>query len=207
MYLLIGIPIALALVIYAVMLGESVSLLAQFLVAFAGALVLLGAMLLTVFKKYFYRSTATLAFVRTGLGPAKVVSSVGSFAFPILHRIFPVTLEPVALSIDLRGEEALTAKDGSPVNVAAEMTVRVERDPEDILLAARSCGERGVNQSLLAEFFLEQFRDALQTVAATKTAAEICRDSQPFAQAVQDIMGERVAEDGLNLERIEVRPY
>jgi len=205
MYLVIGIPLGLALVIYAALLGDSVSFFCQALIALAGALIFYGAVMLTLFKKYFYRPTAALAFVRTGMGPAKVVSSVGSFAFPIIHRRIPVSLEPVALSVDLNGEEALTAEDGAPVNITAEMTVRV--DPDAILRAARSLGEQSVCEPIVLELYQERFVDALQTVAATKTAAEICNDSQSLAMAVQDIMTEWVEEFGLTLERLECHPY
>ena len=207
MYLLIGISVWLLSLVATALLMERVSFVLVCLIAIAGALALAGAAVLTVFRKYFHRPTATLAFVRTGMGPAKVVSSVGSFAVPILHRIIPVTLEPVALSIDVRGEEALIAQDGVPVNMAAEMSVRVQADPDAILLAARSFGERSLDESFARDLLLELFLDALRTVAATKTAADICGDSQTFATAVQDAMAERVEEDGLTLERLEVHPY
>lgn len=171
--------------------------------AFGLALVI-GVLIAAVFSKLYRKASASMAFVRTGLGGARVVKDGGSLVFPVVHQITPVSLETMRLNVERRGVHALITKDNLRVDLSAEFYIKVQANADDILQAARSLGNRNVHPETVSELVQEKLVSALRTVAATKDLVELHAKRDEFASAVQAIVTHDLSTNGLTLESVTI---
>ena len=187
-----------------VLKGTMLGTTAAILVAVSGVVVFLFGLILAVITKLYHKTTANEAFVRTGMGKAKVVLDGGSLVVPIIHKLVPVSLETMRLDVVRRGEEALITGDNLRVDIAAEFYIKVQPEMNDILNAARSLGERSISEGSIRELVMEKLISALRTVAATRTLVELHTKRDEFASAVQQIVTQDLQENGLTLESVTI---
>ena len=170
----------------------------------AGAAVLgLDIVLLTITRLY-RKTSANMAFVRTGGRGAKVIMDGGSVVIPVVHQVTPVSLETMRLNVERRGPHALITKDNLRVDLSAEFYIKVQPTRDDILQAARSLGGRNVQPDAVSELVQEKLVSALRTVAATKELVELHAKRDEFASAVQEIVTHDLASNGLTLESVTI---
>jgi len=199
----IGILIGLALVAAGVAVTE-LQVMARILLVAAGGVIILITAILTAITKLYRKTTANEAFVRTGMGKAKVVLDGGSFVVPIIHRLVPVSLETMRLNVVRRGGEALITGDNLRVDISAEFYIKVQPETNDILNAARSLGEKSVSETSISDLVMEKLISALRTVAATRPLIELHTKRDEFASAVQAIVTNDLQENGLTLESVTI---
>jgi len=164
------------------------------------ALVAVGA----VVTKLYRKTSANLAFVRTGMGGAKVIKDGGTVVLPVVHQIIPVSLETMRLNVERRGPHALITKDNLRVDLSAEFYIKVQANTDDILQAARSLGRATCALRKVSELVQEKLVSALRTVAATKDLVELHCKRDEFASAVQEIVMHDLASNGLTLESVTI---
>ena len=145
-----------------------------------------------------------MAFVRTGMGGARVVRDGGILVVPVVHQVIPVSLETMRLNVERRAQHALITKDNLRVDLSAEFYIKVQANQEDILQAARSLGGRNVQPQAVSELVQEKLVSALRTVAATKDLVELHSKRDEFASSVQQIVTHDLASNGLTLESVTI---
>ncbi len=163
-------------------------------------LVLLG----TTISKFFRRCGADEALVRTGQGGNRVVLGGGVMVYPILHQLLRVSLRSVKLSVERAGKNALVTADKIKANVATELYVKVEPIAEDVLSAARSFGERNLDEDAIAELIEGKLTDALRSVAANQTFMSLHGKRKEFAEQIQVALAEELKKNGLTLENVSI---
>ena len=154
--------------------------------------------------KLYRKASANMAFVRTGMGGASVIQDGGTIIIPVVHQVIPVSLETMRLNVERRGPHALITKDNLRVDLSAEFYIKVQANAEDILQAARSLGDRNVQADAVSELVQEKLVSALRTVAATKELVELHAKRDEFASAVQEIVTNDLASNGLTLESVTI---
>ena len=170
---------------------------------FGGFILLVGAVALTVTRLY-QKASANQAFVRTGMGGAKVVKDGGTLVLPVIHQIIPVSLETMRLNVERRGPHALITKDNLRVDLSAEFYIKVQANADDVLAASRSLGDRSVTPGSVSELVQEKLISALRTVAATQDLVELHSKRDEFAGKVQAIVTHDLASNGLTLESVTI---
>src|SRR3954452_3723140 len=177
---------------------------AQILVSLMGAMLLIFVAIAAVVTRLYRKASANMAFVRTGMGGARVVRDGGTVVVPVVHQVIPVSLETMRLNVERRGPHALITKDNLRVDLSAEFYIKVQAKTEDILQAARSLGGRNVKPDAVSELVQEKLVSALRTVAATKELVELHAKRDEFASAVQAIVIHDLAHNGLTLESVTI---
>ncbi len=177
---------------------------AQILLSLMGALLLICVAVAAVVTRLYRKASANMAFVRTGMGGARVVRDGGTVVVPVVHQVIPVSLETMRLNVERRGPHALITKDNLRVDLSAEFYIKVQAKTEDILQAARSLGGRNVKADAVSELVQEKLVSALRTVAATKELVELHSKRDEFASAVQAIVIHDLAHNGLTLESVTI---
>ena len=177
---------------------------AKWLLMIIGVLLLLLVSVATVITRLYRKASANMAFVRTGMGGAKVVQDGGTLVIPVVHQVIPVSMETMRLNVERRGTHALITKDNLRVDLSAEFYIKVQANQEDILQAARSLGGRNVQPDAVSELVQEKLVSALRTVAATKDLVELHSKRDEFASAVQQIVTHDLASNGLTLESVTI---
>jgi uncharacterized membrane protein YqiK len=154
--------------------------------------------------KFYRRCGADEALVRTGSGGDKVVIGGGVNVLPILHQLMHVSLRSVKLSVERSGRNALVTKDKIKANVTTELFIKVEPIQEDVLAAARSFGERNLDEHAIGELIEGKLTDALRSVAANQTFMDLHGQRKQFAENIQTALSEELKKNGLTLENVSI---
>ncbi len=166
--------------------------------------VVLIIILAALLAKWYRRTGSNEALVRTGKGGRKVVIDGGIFQYPILHKIQPISLETMKLTVSRVGKEAFITKDSLRVDIEAEFYIRVEANEDEILMASRTLGEKSLSPETLKELEEGKLVGALRSVSATQTLQELHEKRREFADAVQEACKEDLESNGLTLESVSV---
>jgi flotillin len=153
-----------------------------------------------IIAKLYRRSTRDEAYVRTGLGGQKVVLDGGSLVLPVFHSTAAVNLKTLRLEVARGGPDSLITKDRMRVDIGVEFYVRVKPDGSSIALAAQTLGERTNDVAQLRELVEAKFVDALRSVAATMSLADLQEKRSDFVKAVQSTVANDLELNGLELE-------
>jgi len=161
-------------------------------------LLILGLVLARLYK----RASKEIGFVRTGFGGEKVVINGGALVLPVFHETMPVNMNTVRLAVERKNNDALITLDRLRIDVKAEFYVRVRPDAQSIATAAQTLGLRTMNPEALKELVEGKFVDALRSVAAGMTMAQLHEQRSDFVQKVQQVSSADLAMNGLELESV-----
>jgi uncharacterized membrane protein YqiK len=203
MMLLIFLILGIAMIV-APWVVPGLEFMAQITLSTIGVAVVIVVGILTTITKLYQKTSASMAFVRTGMGGAKVIKDGGTVVFPVVHQVIPVSLETMRLNVERRGSHALITRDNLRVDLSAEFYIKVQANTDDILQAARSLGSRNVRPDEVSELVQEKLVSALRTVAATKDLVELHSKRDEFASAVQAIVTHDLSTNGLTLESVTI---
>jgi uncharacterized membrane protein YqiK len=162
------------------------------------ALLILGLVVARLYK----RASKEIGFVRTGFGGEKVVINGGALVLPVFHETMPVNMNTVRLAVERKNMDALITLDRLRIDVKAEFYVRVKPDAQAIAVAAQTLGMRTMNPDALKELVEGKFVDALRSVAAGMTMAQLHEQRADFVQKVQQVSSVDLAMNGLELESV-----
>jgi uncharacterized membrane protein YqiK len=154
--------------------------------------------------KFYRRCGADEALVRTGSGGNKVVIGGGVTVYPILHQLLRVSLRSIKLSVERSGRNALVTRDKIRANVTTELYIKVEPIAEDVLAAARSFGERNLDEHAIGDLIEGKLTDALRSVAANQTFMDLHSQRKQFAESIQNALAEELKKNGLTLENVSI---
>ena len=155
-----------------------------------------------IITRLYRRATKEIGFVRTGFGGEKVVINGGALVLPVLHETMPVNLNTVRLAVERKNVDALITLDRLRIDVKAEFYVRVRPDRDSIAIAAQTLGLRTMHPESLKELIEGKFVDALRSVAAGMTMAQLHEQRAEFVQKVQQVSAADLAMNGLELESV-----
>jgi len=175
---------------------------------FVGGAVLVGIVVLITFlstvSRCYRRCGADEALVRTGSGGNKVVIGGGVLVFPVIHQLLRVSLRSVKLLVERSGKNALVTGDKIKANVATELYIKVQPIAEDVLAAARSFGERNLDQHAIGDLIEGKLTDALRSVSAIQTFMSLHGKRKEFAEHIQAALSEELKKNGLTLENVSI---
>jgi uncharacterized membrane protein YqiK len=176
-----------------------------FLVVLAVVLIIFVIAVVAVSMARFYRRCgADEALVRTGSGGNKVVIGGGVTVYPILHQLLRVSLRSIKLSVERSGRNALVTRDKIRANVTTELYIKVEPIHDDVLAAARSFGERNLDEHAIGDLIEGKLTDALRSVAANQTFMDLHSQRKQFAESIQNTLSEELKKNGLTLENVSI---
>ncbi|MBI2388307.1 MAG: hypothetical protein HYV09_01710 [Deltaproteobacteria bacterium] len=175
------------------------------LAIFAGVFLL--AVSMTAIARFYRRCGTDEALVRTGAGGNHVVIGGGIMVYPILHQLQRVSLRSVKLSVERAGKMALVTADKIKANVSTELYIKVEPIAEDVLAAARSFGERNLDEHAIGDLIEGKLTDALRSVAANKTFMTLHTQRKEFAESIQGVLAEELKKNGLTLENVSITAF
>jgi len=171
-------------------------------VIYAGGGLLTLLVIGLVIARLYKRASKEIGFVRTGFGGEKVVINGGALVLPVFHETMPVNMNTVRLAVERKAGDALITLDRLRIDVKAEFYVRVKPDAQAIATAAQTLGLRTMNPDALKELVEGKFVDALRSVAAGMTMAQLHEQRSEFVQKVQQVSSVDLAMNGLELESV-----
>ena len=195
--------IGLALIVLPIIFGDQLGTY-QFVLIPLGAVLLVLSTLAMMIARFYRKPAANQAYVRTGMGQAKVILDGGSFVIPVVHQLVEVSLETMRLDVKRAGQDALITRDNLRVDIASEFYIRVDANKDAILQAARSLGDKSVDAQAVSNLVYEKLVSALRSVAATKDLLELHVKRDEFATAVLENFSSNLLQNGLKLETVTI---
>jgi uncharacterized membrane protein YqiK len=153
---------------------------------------------------FYRRTSADVAFVRTGAGGSRVVLDGGLNVWPLIHDVREINLKTMKLGVNPRGANALITHDNLRANVLAQFYIRVQADVEHILNAARSLGQSSVNAEAVEALVSEKLVSALRAIASQMDLFEIHTKRDEFAERVKEHVKSDLEANGLLLESVTI---
>ncbi len=172
---------------------------------------LLGALIVTVIviaiavkllAWLYMRATGDVAFVRTGAGGVKVVRDGGALVIPVVHRTTPVNLATLRFEVKCTDRGSVQTRDNMRMDVHAAFYLHVGRDPEDILRAATTLGERTNSTEVINKLLEGKFVDAIRAEAAEMEMYTLHQKRGDFVRKVAERVQGDLVHNGLELESV-----
>ncbi len=138
------------------------------------------------------------AFVKAEQGHALVVSKPGrdevrfgsSVVLPLLHRAEAIDLRTKTLSLDRRGRQGISCRDGIRADVIVTAHLRVGSTADDVLKVAHTVGcARASEPAVLEELFASKLAEAVKTVAGHLDFEHLVREREAFKDEVLAVVG------------------
>ncbi|HET6384159.1 MAG TPA: SPFH domain-containing protein [Armatimonadota bacterium] len=183
--------------------APQLSWIEKLIVGVVGAVIFLLGVALHMFTLY-RKATANQAFVRTGLGGARVVMDGAAIVLPMFHRTLEVNLQTMKLGVNPKGRNALITRDNLRADVLAQFYIKVQPDDDHILMASRSLGESSVNAETIEALVSEKLVSALRAIASQMDLFEIHTKRDEFAEKVKEHVRADLEANGLLLESVTI---
>lgn len=164
--------------------------------------VIVIAIIVRLLAWLYVRATGDVAFVRTGLGGAKVVRDGGALVIPVVHRTTPVNLATLRVEVKRIGRSSVQTKDNMRVDIQAAFYLHVQRDPEAILRAATTLGERTNSAEAISSLLEGKFVDAIRAQAAEVEMHTLHQKRGEFVKKVAERVAGELLHNGLELESV-----
>ena len=180
--------------------GHGLGTMTTLIMAGAGVVISIFAMVLIVINKFYKKTVASEALVRTGVGGINVVLDGGITCIPGFHQLGVVSLRTVRLGVPREGKDSLLTKDKLRADIIAEFFVRVQPTGDAIKTAARSFGTEGVGEASVKKLVEDKLVSALRSAASTMTLEELNSNRDSFLKTVTESVKEALDHNGLILE-------
>lgn len=173
----------------------------SWLAVFFIAIILL-AVVIAVFNRFYHKGSREKALIRTGAGGQKIVMDGGCLVLPFLHQVELVDMRTAYMEVVLEKNNSILTEDRMRVDLGVAFHVRVIPTSEGIATAAQTVGVRSLNPERLIEFLKGRFIDALQSVVATHTMDDLHENRSQFVAKTTGLLKPSLEESGLKLESV-----
>ena len=152
-------------------------------------LVLIGVGAAFAFKTCYVVVPPGFALVISGFKGCRVSMSSG-VVWPVIQKGELIDITSRVMSIQRREGEGLICMDNLRADVIVEFTLRINPNPEDILMVARAVGcSRAMQPETLEALFAAKFSEALKIVGKQEEFADAVQDLDRFKGRAIDLIG------------------
>nr|MCU0493011.1 SPFH domain-containing protein [Chloroflexaceae bacterium] len=155
-------------------------------------------------SRFYVKTPADRAFVKTGGGKPKVVVNGGDWVIPAFHQLSWVDLRTMDIDIERNEANALLTIDPQYADIRAIFFIKVNPTADDIERAARTIGGGEVKTDSVKRLVESKLEGALRDVAATFTLMSLHQEREKFVERVQNLVRADLAENGLLLESVSI---
>ncbi len=179
---------------------EGINLAPIVITAIAVAAVLI---LLSMIFKMWKKVPQDKAMVVTGLRK-KVITGGGGFVFPVLERTDTISLGNIQLNVST---SQTMSSQGVPIDVVGTAVIKVRNTHESIYTAIEQF--TGPNEVQIQKSIADQvtliLEGKLREIVASMTVEQIYNDREAFSAKVQEVVGTKIGEMGLELKDFSIK--
>ena len=161
----------------------------SFFIVFAIVIAIFAISGLIMLKKSIIIAPPGTAIIRNGLGGTQVGFSK-MICVPYIHQATLIDITAKIIEINREGAGGLVCKDHLRLDVRAELRIRINATPHDVLMVAQALGSKRLSDpEQIAALFEPKFAESLKTIAYRSTLKEIVEDRERFSQDVLEQIG------------------
>jgi flotillin len=162
-----------------------------------------GLTILTAIFRMWKKVPQDRAMVVTGM-KKRVITGGGGLVIPVLERTDTISLGNIQLNINT---SQTMSSQGVPIDVAGTAVIKVRNTHESIYAAIEQF--TGANESQIQNSISEQvtliLEGKLREIVASMTVEQIYNDREAFSAKVQEVVGTKIGEMGLELKDFSIK--
>lgn len=162
-----------------------------------------GIAVLTSIFRMWKKVPQDKAMVVTGM-KKRVITGGGGLVIPVLERTDTISLGNIQLNIST---SQTMSSQGVPIDVAGTAVIKVRNTHESIYAAIEQF--TGANELHIQESISEQvtliLEGKLREIVASMTVEQIYNDREAFSAKVQEVVGTKIGEMGLELKDFSIK--
>ncbi len=120
--------------------------------------------------------------------------------FPALHELKKINLQSFKLTFSFNSQDLLFNKDELRAEMEIEFYYHVKPTHESVSKAARSLGEKTLNQEELNEFIESKFRNGVRLATESVKRDMLTDNIDSYLSNVENKINELIGQNGLELE-------
>lgn len=160
-------------------------------------------LLLTLIFRMWKKVPQDKAMVVTGMRK-KVITGGGGFVIPVLERTDIISLGNIQLNINT---SQTMSSQGVPIDVVGTAVIKVRNTHESIYAAIEQF--TGGNEMQISKSISDQvtliLEGKLREIVASMTVEQIYNDREAFSAKVQEVVGTKIGEMGLELKDFSIK--
>lgn len=161
--------------------------------------------MLALYAKLYVKVAQGHALIINGMADVRVFFS-GGLVIPSVHKAELVDVSKRHIVIDRRGDRALLLGDGARVDLVADVFLRVNKTPEDVVRAAENIGAaRLADPDAIESLFLPKLESAVEMVCARAGFDALHRDREAITDRILETIGEDL--DGFVVDEVTLRVF
>jgi flotillin len=165
--------------------------------------VIAGLAILTVIFRMWKKVPQDKAMVVTGM-KKRVITGGGGLVIPILERTDTISLGNIQLNINT---SQTMSSQGVPIDVVGTAVIKVRNTHESIYAAIEQFS--GVSEAQIQKAIADQvtliLEGKLREIVASMTVEQIYNDREAFSAKVQEVVGTKIGEMGLELKDFSIK--
>lgn len=165
--------------------------------------VVAGIALLTVIFRMWKKVPQDKAMVITGM-KKRIITGGGGLVIPVLERTDTISLGNIPLNINT---SQTMSSQGVPIDVVGTAVIKVRNTHESIYAAIEQFS--GANEAQIQRSIAEQVTSILEgklrEIVASMTVEQIYNDREAFSAKVQEVVGTKIGEMGLELKDFSIK--
>ncbi len=162
-----------------------------------------GLAVLTTIFRMWKKVPQDKAMVVTGL-KKRVITGGGGLVVPVLERTDTISLGNIQLNINT---SQTMSSQGVPIDVVGTAVIKVRNTHESIYAAIEQF--TGVNEMQIQKSIADQvtliLEGKLREIVASMTVEQIYNDREAFSAKVQEVVGTKIGEMGLELKDFSIK--
>ena len=153
-------------------------------------------------------------YVKVAQGHALIINKMvevrvfftGGLVIPAVHKAEIIDISKRHIVIDRRGDRALLLGDGARGDLVADVYLRVNKTPEDVVRAAQNIGAaRLADPDAIESLFLPKLESAVEMVCARAGFDALHRDREAITDRILETIGEDL--DGFVVDEVTLRVF
>lgn len=162
-----------------------------------------GLAILTGIFRMWKKVPQDKAMVVTGM-KKRIITGGGGLVIPVLERTDTISLGNIQLNINT---SQTMSSQGVPIDVAGTAVIKVRNTHESIYAAIEQFS--GMNENQIQGSISEQvtliLEGKLREIVASMTVEQIYNDREAFSAKVQEVVGTKIGEMGLELKDFSIK--
>lgn len=140
-----------------------------------------------------------MVYLRNGLGGQRVLLQGIAWAIPGVHQLLPLSLQTYSLELLATGEKSLRTKDLLRIDVSVVASIRLSKQPDMILTAARTWGKAGLESGVFKRWCETDYQALIETTVASHTLEALHQHRKAFLTQVTLVSKQALAQYGFEL--------
>ena len=165
--------------------------------------VVIGIFILVSIFSMWKKVPQDKAMVVTGM-KKRIITGGGGVVLPVLERTDTISLGNIQLNVNT---SQTMSSQGIPIDVAGTAVIKVRNTHESIYLAIEQFS--GINENQIQASIAEQvtliLEGKLREIVASMTVEQIYNDREAFSAKVQEVVGTKIGEMGLELKDFSIK--